>query len=67
MTTDRDISWNGSGGTFNLRVAAIITHNEMILLCRLEKYWFCLAAGFVSVRRAARRRPASSPKNSGIS
>lgn len=40
MTTDRDISWNGSGGTFNLRVAAIITHNEMILLCRLEKYWF---------------------------
>jgi 8-oxo-dGTP pyrophosphatase MutT (NUDIX family) len=40
VATDRDISWHASEGTFNLRVAAIITHREMILLCRIEKYWF---------------------------
>jgi 8-oxo-dGTP pyrophosphatase MutT (NUDIX family) len=40
VTTDRDISWLASEGTFNLRVAAIIIHHEMILLCRIEQYWF---------------------------
>ncbi len=37
-----DISWSGPGGTFNLRVAAIIAHGEEILLCTVDGlgYWF---------------------------
>jgi ADP-ribose pyrophosphatase YjhB (NUDIX family) len=37
-----DISWNAPGGTFNLRVAAVIIHDRKVLLCTVDglKYWF---------------------------
>jgi ADP-ribose pyrophosphatase YjhB (NUDIX family) len=37
-----DISWSASGGTFNLRVAAVIIHNQKLLLCTVDGlgYWF---------------------------
>jgi ADP-ribose pyrophosphatase YjhB (NUDIX family) len=37
-----DISWRDPQGTFNLRVAAILTRREDILLCTVEGlgYWF---------------------------
>jgi len=37
-----DISWNGSGGTFNLRAAALICRGEEILICTVHDlgYWF---------------------------
>jgi len=31
-----DISWSGPGGTFNLRLAAIIAHGDEILLCTVD-------------------------------
>lgn len=42
MATAGDISWQGAHGTFNLRVAAILTRGEEILLCTVEGlgYWF---------------------------
>ena len=42
MTTAGDISWHGPYGTFNLRVAAILTRGADILLCTVEGlgYWF---------------------------
>src|SRR5438105_1921452 len=37
-----DISWSASGETFNLRVAAVISHDRKILLCTVGGlgYWF---------------------------
>jgi len=42
VATAGDISWPSPYGTFNLRVAAILTHGEDILLCTVEGlgYWF---------------------------
>lgn len=42
MATAGDISWHGPRSTFNLRVAAILTRGEEILLCTVEGlgYWF---------------------------
>ena len=42
MATAGDISWHGPYGTFNLRVAAILTRGEELLLCTVEGlgYWF---------------------------
>ena len=42
MVMAPDISWTGPGGTFNLRVAAIIARDEEILLCTVDGlgYWF---------------------------
>ena len=40
--TGNDISWSAPGETFNLRVAAVITHGRKILLCTVGGlgYWF---------------------------
>jgi ADP-ribose pyrophosphatase YjhB (NUDIX family) len=40
--TGSDISWSAAGQTFNLRVAAVIIHDEKILLCTVDGlgYWF---------------------------
>lgn len=48
MATTGDISWNDAAGSFNLRVAAILTHGEEILLCTVAGlgYW-CLPGGRV--------------------
>ena len=37
-----DISWSAPGGTFNLRVAAIIIRDQKVLLCTVDGlgYWF---------------------------
>jgi ADP-ribose pyrophosphatase YjhB (NUDIX family) len=37
-----DISWSGPPGTFNLRVAAIITRGDQVLVCTVDGlgYWF---------------------------
>jgi ADP-ribose pyrophosphatase YjhB (NUDIX family) len=42
VTTGNDISWSAPGKTFNLRVAAVITHDRKILLCTVGElgYWF---------------------------
>jgi len=42
VATAGDISWHGPYGTFKLRVAAILTRGEEILLCTVEGlgYWF---------------------------
>ena len=42
MATASDISWSGPAGTFNLRVAAVITRADQVLLCTIEgfEYWF---------------------------
>jgi len=42
VTTARDISWSTGPGTFNLRVAGIITRGDEILLCSVHGlgYWF---------------------------
>jgi ADP-ribose pyrophosphatase YjhB (NUDIX family) len=42
VATASDISWSGSSGTFNLRVAAVICRGEEILLCTVDGlgYWF---------------------------
>lgn len=42
MATAGDISWRDPHGTFNLRVAAILTRDEEILLCTVAGlgYWF---------------------------
>jgi ADP-ribose pyrophosphatase YjhB (NUDIX family) len=41
-TTAGDISWNDPAGSFNLRVAAILTRGEQILLCTEAGlgYWY---------------------------
>jgi ADP-ribose pyrophosphatase YjhB (NUDIX family) len=40
--TGNDISWSASGETFNLRVAAVITRDQRVLLCTVDGlgYWF---------------------------
>ena len=42
MAIAGDISWQDQHGTFNLRVAAVLTHGEDILLCTVEglDYWY---------------------------
>lgn len=42
MSTAADISWSGQAGTFNLRVAAVITRGDQVLLCTVDglDYWF---------------------------
>jgi 8-oxo-dGTP diphosphatase len=42
VATAADISWSGPAGTFNLRVAAVITRGEQVLLCTVDTldYWF---------------------------
>jgi ADP-ribose pyrophosphatase YjhB (NUDIX family) len=42
MMTGNDISWSTPGETFNLRVAAIIIHDQKVLLCTVDGlgYWF---------------------------
>jgi len=42
VATAGDISWQDPHGTFNLRVAAILTRGAEILLCTVEGlgYWF---------------------------
>ena len=54
MATAGDISWHDSHGTFNLRVAAILTRGTEILLCTAEglDYWF-LPGGRVRFGEAA--------------
>jgi hypothetical protein len=50
MSTASDISWRGPAGTFNLRVAAVITRGDQILLCTVDGlgYWF-RPAGLIPV------------------
>lgn len=40
--TGTDISWRGPGGTFNLRVAAVISRGDNVLVCTVGRlgYWF---------------------------
>ena len=54
--TGSDISWSTPGGTFNLRVAAVITHDQQILLCTVDGlgHWF-LPGGRVRVGEPAQR------------
>jgi 8-oxo-dGTP diphosphatase len=42
VATVSDISWSGRAGTFNLRVAAVITRGDQVLLCTVDNldYWF---------------------------
>jgi ADP-ribose pyrophosphatase YjhB (NUDIX family) len=42
VTTASDISWSTWQGTFNLRVAAVLTRGEAVLLCSVHGlgYWF---------------------------
>jgi len=42
VTTAVDISWSGPVGPFNLRVAAVITRGDQVLLCTVDGlgYWF---------------------------
>jgi ADP-ribose pyrophosphatase YjhB (NUDIX family)/RimJ/RimL family protein N-acetyltransferase len=42
VTAAADISWSCPSGTFNLRVAAVITRGDQVLLCTVEGlgYWF---------------------------
>ena len=42
MSAVSDISWSGPAGTFNLRVAAVITRGDQVLLCTVDGlgYWF---------------------------
>ena len=54
--TGSDISWSTPGGTFSLRVAAVITHDQQILLCTVDGlgHWF-LPGGRVRVGEPAQR------------
>ena len=54
MATAGDISWQGPQGTFNLRVAAILTSGGEILLCTIEglDYWY-LPGGRVHLGESA--------------
>jgi len=42
VTAAADISWSDPAGTFNLRVAAVITRGDHVLLCTVDGlgYWF---------------------------
>jgi ADP-ribose pyrophosphatase YjhB (NUDIX family) len=42
VATASDISWTGPAGTFNLRVAAVITRGDHVLVCTVDglDYWF---------------------------
>jgi hypothetical protein len=50
MTAAADISWSGPAGTFNLRVAAVITRGDQVLVCTVDGLdcWF-LPAGLIPV------------------
>jgi ADP-ribose pyrophosphatase YjhB (NUDIX family) len=54
--TGTDISWSRHGESFNLRVAAVITHGQKILLCTVDGlgYWF-LPGGRVRFGEPAQR------------
>jgi ADP-ribose pyrophosphatase YjhB (NUDIX family) len=54
--TGTDISWSTPGETFNLRVAAVIIHDQKVLLCTVDGlgYWF-LPGGRVRVGEPAQR------------
>jgi ADP-ribose pyrophosphatase YjhB (NUDIX family) len=54
--TGTDISWNASGGTFNLRVAAVIIQDQKVLLCTVDGlgHWF-LPGGRVRFGEPAQR------------
>jgi len=59
--TGHDISWSARGGTFNLRVAAVISHgqkvfDQKVLLCTVDRlgYWF-LPGGRVRFGEPAQR------------
>lgn len=51
-----DISWSARGGTFNFRVAAVISHDQKVLLCTVDGlgYWF-LPGGRVRFGEPAQR------------
>ena len=51
-----DICWSAPGGTFNLRVAAVIIHDQKVLLCTVAGlgYWF-LPGGRVRFAEPAQR------------
>lgn len=42
MSIASDISWSSPAGTFNLRVAAVISRGDQVLLCTVDglDYWF---------------------------
>jgi ADP-ribose pyrophosphatase YjhB (NUDIX family) len=54
--TGSDISWSAPGGTFNLRAAAVIIHDQKVLLCTVDGlgYWF-LPGGRVRIGEPAQR------------
>ena len=54
--TGNDISWSTHGETFNLRVAAVIIHDQKVLLCTVDGlgYWF-LPGGRVRFAAPAHR------------
>jgi ADP-ribose pyrophosphatase YjhB (NUDIX family) len=54
--TGNDISWSSFGETFNLRVAAVIIHDQKVLLCTVDGlgYWF-LPGGRVRFGEPAQR------------
>ena len=54
--TGSDISWSARGGTFNFRVAAVISHDQKVLLCTVDGlgYWF-LPGGRVRFGEPAQR------------
>jgi ADP-ribose pyrophosphatase YjhB (NUDIX family) len=56
VMTGNDLSWSAPGGTFNLRVAAVIIHNQQVLLCTVDGlgYWF-LPGGRVRFGEPAQR------------
>jgi hypothetical protein len=54
VTTAADISWSGPSGTFNLRVAAVITRGDQILLCTVEGLGCWFLPGGNRLDRAAR-------------
>jgi ADP-ribose pyrophosphatase YjhB (NUDIX family) len=51
-----DISWSARGGMFNFRVAAVISHDQKVLLCTVDGlgYWF-LPGGRVRFGEPAQR------------
>ena len=54
--TGSDISWSAPGATFNFRVAAVICHDQKVLLCTVDGlgYWF-LPGGRVRFGEPAQR------------
>jgi ADP-ribose pyrophosphatase YjhB (NUDIX family) len=56
VVTGHDISWSAAGETFNFRVAAVISHDQKVLLCTIDGlgYWF-LPGGRVRFGEPAQR------------